>query len=156
MADQPAPGFASRGHPLLRRGSGWALVGAVSLVHLLAVNQVASETLGWGDRERAVSRIEVAFVRELQQAAPPSVAPVPAAAPKSDRALPLVAKRPKGAASAPAAAASAVAEPLPAEPVVAAASPPPPALAPVPAPAQPVTAEPAPEPSPATAAAQAS
>lgn len=150
MAEQPAPGFALRGHPLLRRGSGWALVGAVSVVHLLAVNQVANETMGWGERERAVPRIEVTFVRELQQAAPPTVAPVPAPAPKSDRALPLVAKRPKDAASAPVAAASAVAEPAPDASVVAAAPPPPPPpsapVAVVPEPAPPVVVEPAPPP----------
>jgi hypothetical protein len=139
MAELRAPGLVLRGHPLLRRGSGWALVGVVSIVHLLAVNQVAQETLGWGEREREVPRIEVAFVRELQQAAPPVVAPAPAAPPKSDRALPLVAKRPKDAASVPAAAASVAAEPAPAEPVVAAA----------PEPPAPEPAEPAPEPPPA-------
>jgi hypothetical protein len=152
MAEQPVPGFAQRGHPLLRRGSGWALVGAVSLVHLLAVNQVANETMGWGDRERAVPRIEVAFVRELQQAAPPTVAPAPAAPPKSDRALPLVAKRPKDAASAPAPAAPAPSEPAPGDPVVATAPPPPPPppapepSAPPPAPPPPTIAEPPPAP----------
>jgi hypothetical protein len=135
MAEIPAPGVVQRGHPLLRRGSGWALVGAVSIVHLLAVNQVANETLGWGERERDAPRIEVAFVRELQQAAPPVVAPAPAAPPKPDRTLPLVAQRPKDAASAPAAVASAAAEAAPAEPVVAA----------VPAPPPPEPAAPAPE-----------
>jgi len=144
MAEVAAPaGRALRGHPVLRRGSGWALVGVVSLLHLLAVNEVARDTMGWGDRERAVPRIEVAFVRELQQAAPPAVAPVPAAPPKSDRALPLVAQRRKEAASAPAAEASAAVEPTPAEPVVAAAPPPPPEPA--------VPASP-PEPPPATVA----
>ena len=138
MAELRAPGLLLRGHPLLRRGSGWALVGVVSILHLLAVNQVAQETLGWGEREREVPRIEVAFVRELQQAAPPAVAPAPAAPPKAERALPLVAKRPKDAASVPAAAASAAAEPAPAEPVV--------AEAPEPPPPEPV--EPAPEPPP--------
>ena len=138
MAELRAPGLLLRGHPLLRRGSGWALVGVVSILHLLAVNQVAQETLGWGEREREVPRIEVAFVRELQQAAPPAVAPAPAAPPKAERALPLVAKRPKDAASVPAAAASAAAEPAPAEPVVAEALEPPPQ--------EPV--EPAPEPPP--------
>ena len=138
MAELRAPGLLLRGHPLLRRGSGWALVGVVSILHLLAVNQVAQETLGWGEREREVPRIEVAFVRELQQAAPPAVAPAPAAPPKAERALPLVAKRPKDAASVPAAAASAAAEPAPAEPVV--------AEAPEPPPTEPV--EPAPEPPP--------
>lgn len=138
MAELQAPGLLLRGHPLLRRGSGWALVGVVSILHLLAVNQVAQETLGWGEREREVPRIEVAFVRELQQAAPPAVAPAPAAPPKAERALPLVAKRPKDAASVPAAAASAAAEPAPAEPVVAEALEPPP----------PEPVEPAPEPPP--------
>lgn len=161
MAELPASGLLLRGHPLLRRGSGWALVGAVSLVHLLAVNQVASETLGWGRRDQDVPRIEVAFVRELQQAAPPAVAPAVATpAPKPERALPLVAQRPKGAASAPAAAASAAAEPERVEPVVAVAPPEPPpspaASAPVPPPdaaaaaaaavaAPPPSAEPAPQ-----------
>jgi hypothetical protein len=157
MADQPAPGFALRGHPLLRRGGGWALVGVVSVVHLLAVNQVATETLGWGDRERTVPRIEVAFVRELQQAAPPSVAPAPAPAPKADRALPLVAQRPKAAASAPAAASASeptpadpviAPEPTPTDPVVAAApAPPPPPAMPDPAPAPPSPAPPPTSPS---------
>jgi hypothetical protein len=151
MAESPAPGFALRRHPLLRRGGGWLLVGAVSVVHVLVVNQVASETMGWGERERDVPRIEVAFVRELQQAAPPTVAPVPvpAPAPTSDRALPLVAKRPKDAASAPAPVASAVTEPPPAASVVVAAPPPPPPSAPValvPDAAPPVAVEPAPPP----------
>ena len=149
MAEAPASGLLLRGHPLLRRGSGWALVGAVSVLHLLAVNHVASETMGWGRSAHDVPRIEVAFVRELQQAAPPAVAPVvaPAPEPKSERALPLVAKRPKDAASVPAAAASAAADPLPAEPPVALAPPaPPPPPAPEPAP------PPAPEPAPAISA----
>ena len=150
MAEQPAPGLVLRSHPLLRRGGGWALVGVVSVVHLLAMNQVARETMGWGAREREVPRIEVAFVRELQQAAPPVAAPAPAAPPKAERALPLVAQRPKGAASAPAAAASAAADAAPPEPVVAAAPAPPPAE-PVPEPAPP----PVPEPPPLVAAADA-
>jgi hypothetical protein len=150
MAELRAPGLVQRGHPLLRRGSGWALVGAVSIAHLLAVNQVAQETLGWGERERDVPRIEVAFVRELQQAAPPAVAPAPAAPPKADRALPLVAQRPKDAASVPAAAASAAAEAAPAEPVVAAAPAPPPSEPA--APAQELPPAVAPEPPPLVAA----
>jgi hypothetical protein len=151
MADAtpPAP-LLLRGHPLLRRGSGWALVATVSVLHLLAVNQVASETVGWGRPDQDIPRIEVAFVRELQQAAPPAVAPVvaPAPAPKPERALPLVAQGPKDAASAPAAKASAAAraEPPPADPVAAVAPPapapaPPPASAPEPAPAAPATPE---------------
>jgi hypothetical protein len=150
MAEASASGLLLRGHPLLRRGSGWALVGAVSVLHLLAVNQVAHETMGWGRSAHDVPRIEVAFVRELQQAAPPAVAPVvvPAPAPKPERALPLVAKRPKDAASAPAASSVVLTEPPPpAEPVVAAAPPEPP-LPPAPEPAQeptpPTSAEPAP------------
>lgn len=165
MAEPPAPGLLLRGHPLLRRGSGWALVGVVSVLHLLAVNQVASETLGWGQRDHDVPRIEVAFVRELQQAAPPAVAPVaaPAPAPKPERALPLVAQRPKDAASVPAARASAATEPPATEPVVVAASPPapspPPPPAPAPAPAPATNVDPAPpvaaaasEPAPPTSA----
>lgn len=150
MAEAPTSGLLLRGHPLLRRGSGWALVGAVSVLHLLAMNEVASETMGWGRKAHEVPRIEVAFVRELQQAAPPVVAPAPVPAPKSDRALPLVAQRPKGAASVPAAAASAVAEPAPPEPepvaVAVAPAPPPPPPSPPAAPAAP-----APEPPPAVA-----
>jgi hypothetical protein len=143
MAEASAPGLLRRGHPLLRRGSGWALVGAVSVLHLLAVNEVAHETMGWGQKANDVPRIEVAFVRELQQAAPPAVAPVvvPAPAPKPERALPLVAQRPKDAASAPASAAS---EPEPAESVVAAAPPSPPP--------SPAVSPPAPEPVPAASA----
>ena len=153
MAEAAARGpLLQRGQPLLRRGSGWVLVGAVSVLHLLAMNQVANETVGWGRADQDVPRIEVAFVRELQQAAPPPVAPVvaPAPAPKAERVLPLVAQRPKGAASVPAAS-KAVAEPSPAEPAVAmappAAPPPPPEPAPEPAPAP----EPVPPPSVAPA-----
>ena len=170
MAEDAAPGFALRGHPLLRRGGGWVLVGAVSLMHLLAVNELASDALGWGEREQSVPRIEVAFVRELQQAAPPTVAPAPAPAPKPDRALPLVAQRPKSAASAPAAAASAPPAPAPEpvperapDPVLAAAAPPasaPPGPVPDPPPA--AIADPVPppvvaaaDPAPAASGAQA-
>ena len=142
-----------RGHPVLRRGSGWALVAAVSVVHLLAVNEVARDTMGWGDREREVPRIEVAFVRELQQAAPPAVAPAPAAPPTSDRALPLVAQRPKEAASAPAPPVPEPPAPEPpaVEPEAAVPVEPPPAAVPVspepPPPAPPPDPPEAPEPS---------
>jgi hypothetical protein len=132
-------GRVLRGHPVLRRGSGWLLLAAVSLTHFWAADRLVTDTFGWGDRERLAPRMEVTFVRELMQAKPPDVPPPVAQQPVSDRALPAVAQRPAQAASAAASAAVAVVappepepEPAPMPPPVALA--PPPEAAPPPAP----------------------
>lgn len=68
--------------PRARRQGWFALVAAVVVIHLAAVDQLVAERFGWGSGERP-ARIEVAFVRELAPAAPPRVAaaaPVPRAA----------------------------------------------------------------------------
>lgn len=97
-------------HPLLRRGSGWIILLGVSLLHVLAADKLLSDRFGWGENDRSITRIEVAFVRELMQAKPPEAPPVVARAP-AQRALPAVAERPAEPASAPAAAAPEPAEP---------------------------------------------
>ncbi|NRF66784.1 DUF3108 domain-containing protein [Aquincola sp. S2] len=133
MADIPRVG--TPGHPLLGRRAGWGLLAVVTLLHLLAADELVSDRFGDGDASRAMARIEVAFVRELAQAAPPEVAP-PVRAKPAERALPPVAERPQAPASAPAAVvpeplpASAVPEPAPASAVAAASEPAPEAAPP--------------------------
>lgn len=121
MAEAARPGAPV--HPLLQRRSGWGLLVVVTIVHLLAADELVSDRFGEGDAARDMPRIEVAFVRELQQAAPPEAAPPPAPK-RSERALPTLAERPQAPASAP------IAAPPP-PPVVAAVEPP--AAAPPPA-----------------------
>jgi len=102
----PAPEPAG----VLRRRAGLALLALVlTLLHLALVDGVWDARLGEGAAEAPLRRIELAFVRELQQAAPLTVAP---AAPR--RVVP-------ARVQAPAAAASAV--PPPAEPLPAAEAP---------------------------------
>jgi hypothetical protein len=60
-----------------RRAAWCAVVVAVVLAHGWVTRQVAESSLGWGAAARAVQRFDVAFVRELQPAAPPAVAPRP-------------------------------------------------------------------------------
>lgn len=103
MAEWAVAGGPGRGpgHPLLRRRSGWVLLALVTLVHVLAVDELADDRFGWGANERAGPRIEVAFVRELEQAAPPVAVAVTKPAPPVQRALPGVAPKPAVPASAP-------------------------------------------------------
>lgn len=109
-----APG--SMPEPTARRGPGrrWvraALTLAVVAVHLLLLDEVARSRLGDGTGRQLPARIEVAFVRELAQAAPPPEAPAPAPAAAPAPRLPAVAhavpRPPQPPASAPADAASA-------------------------------------------------
>ncbi|MBI5259552.1 MAG: DUF3108 domain-containing protein [Burkholderiales bacterium] len=135
-APGPGPGL-----PLLHRRAGWLLLGAVSLVHLFAMNELVSDRFGWGSGEKPTPRIEVAFVRELAQATPaqaPAVAPAAAA----QRALPAVAEKPARPASAPAVEARA---PEVAAPVVPRVEP---AATPLQAAAPPEPMPPLPEPAP--------
>lgn len=111
-----------------RRRRGLALVGLVLVVaaaHLWLTQQLVSASAGWGAAPRPPARIEVAFVRELQQQAPPATL----------RRLPPPPPRPPRAA-------------LPALPVASAPLPPP-----VPEALPPVQAELAPAPEPIAAAA---
>lgn len=87
-------------------------------------------------------RLQAVYVRELQPAAPPAVAPAaPPAPPKRRAAVPAApASAPRAAAEPPAPAAS---EPEPPT-LLAAAEPPAPAAEPAPAPAEPAASEPAP------------
>lgn len=132
-------------HALLARRSGWVVLVLIVALHLLAADELAGDRFGWGHGERPPPRIEVAFVRKLEQSAPPALAPATAAA-TAARALPSVAQAPAQAASAPAAASMAAATPLPksAPPTPV----PPPLAVPEPAPAPPPSAAP-----PATAVA---
>ena len=107
-----------------RRPGFWAVIALVLLAHLLLSNRLLEDRVGWGAGDKAVSRIEVTFVRELVAAEPPPLAPQVATV---ERGLASVAQLPQAAASAAAAAASAP-EPETAaspSPLLAAAPPPP-------------------------------
>ena len=107
---QPAPGVTGRrlGLRLRLRLRLLALVAAVLGLHLLLADGFLAQRAGWGAGDRPPPRIDVAFVRELAAATPPTApaAPSPAATPAR---LPALASRPRPAASAalPDAAASA-------------------------------------------------
>lgn len=65
------------GWPRARQRGWFALIAAVVGMHLVAVDELAADRLGWGKREAPPPRIEVAFVRELAQTAPLAAAPPP-------------------------------------------------------------------------------
>ncbi|MEO6410630.1 MAG: DUF3108 domain-containing protein [Burkholderiaceae bacterium] len=83
-------------HPGRRRAAWLALVAAVLLVHALVTREVAQRMRDFNLEAAMPARIEVAYVRELEPTAPPSVAPVAAPPPAPARAAP-----PRRAASAP-------------------------------------------------------
>ncbi len=83
----------------------WLLIALVALAHLLLGNRLAEDRVGWGAGDAPPPRIEVAFVRELAAAKPPTVAAPVAVV---ERRLAAVAIAPAETASAPAVAASAV------------------------------------------------
>jgi hypothetical protein len=119
--------------PLLspgRRAAALAVLLLVLVFHLWGASRLADTlSLGDGDAAASVRRIDVAFVRELQQAAPPQAAPAAARA-----AAPRRAPAARPAASAP--------EPAPLPPVV---EPPPlPEPAPAPLPEPPLAQAPEP------------
>ena len=103
----------------MQRRAGWALLAAVTLAHVLAANELATDRFGWGaDSHKPMARIDVAFVRELAQAQPAERAPVAAAAPATPAAraaLPAVAPAASAAAldAAPAAATALPPTPMP-------------------------------------------
>ncbi len=68
--------MAGRLTPSRRRAAWLVLLAAVLLLHLIGAQQLADSHIGDGAATPTVQRIEVAFVRELQSAAPPMVAPV--------------------------------------------------------------------------------
>ena len=126
----------------LPRGGLAALTAAVLLVHACVADHLADRMAELGVAAAMPPRIEVAYVRELELAAPPVVAPVVAAAPAP--APPRRAARPAPVASAPA--------PEPAvAPVVEAAVAPVPEPAPVPLPIPEPVPLPVPEPQVAAA-----
>jgi hypothetical protein len=136
---------------LLRRRSGWVLLALVTLVHVLAVDELADDRFGWGAGEQAGPRIEVAFVRELEQAAAPVAAVAPKPPPVARRALPSLAPKPAVPASAPQPSQTRMAEaPPPPPPVPAPPAPPVAVVAEAPAPIAPPVElmPPLPEPSP--------
>ncbi len=145
MAELALAGAPGRGpgHPLLRRPSGWVVLALIVGVHLLVADELLSDRFGWGMGEKAPARIEVAFVRELQQAAP---VPVAAPVPKAERALPGVAPAPAEPASAPRRAEVAPPPPPPPEPLVLPPPPPPVIVDATPTPKPVPTPEPAPPP----------
>ncbi len=110
-----------------------ALAGAVLAAHLWLAAAHGPTRLGAGAADAASRRFEVAFVRELQPAAPPAVPPAPPAAPR-----PLqrgAAEAADSAASAASAAAPALTVPLDEAPVLAVEAPlPQPAAAALPSP----------------------
>jgi hypothetical protein len=81
-----------------RRFAAALLVAAVTMIHLAVAWIVDVSLIGLGDAQRMPVRLQAAFVRELQQTAPPSVAPKPAAPAKAKRRAP----KPAPAASSPA------------------------------------------------------
>ncbi len=88
--------------PRMRRRGFWALGVVVVLLHLLLSNRLLENRLGWGAGEAPPPRIEVAFVRELAAAAPPTLVSVaPAPAERRLAAVAPVAVAPPAAASAP-------------------------------------------------------
>ncbi len=111
------------------------LVGATLLLHGLLAERVGGLLEAGPQADNIPPRLQAAFVRELQQAAPPAVAPAPAA-PR---------RRAPAAAAAPAARPASVPDPEPAEPLA----------DPGPAAEQPAASEPPPAPSDVAAAAAA-
>ncbi len=74
---------------------------AVSLAHWWLAQLLPDVRIGDGSAERMPKRIEVAYVRELAQAAPPAAAPVVVATPRPARPKKPVPAKPAEAASAP-------------------------------------------------------
>lgn len=110
----------------MQRRAGWALLVAVTLAHVLAANELATDRFGEGAGHTAIKRIEVAFVRDLQQAQPAQrSAAADAAAPEARKALPSVSSA-APAASAPTAKAPDEAPVPPTPPAVPIPEPPPP------------------------------
>ncbi len=74
-----AAGLTLRGpaQPRRRRALAWLLVLlAVVLAHGWLTEQLVEDRIGWGAADQAPARLEVAFVKDLQQSAPPTQAPV--------------------------------------------------------------------------------
>lgn len=110
----------------MQRRAGWALLVAVTLAHVLAANELATDRFGEGAGHTAIKRIEVAFVRDLQQAQPAQrSAAADVAAPGARKALPSVSSA-APAASAPTAKAPDEAPVPPTPPAVPIPEPPPP------------------------------
>ncbi len=130
---EPRPGRpAVASHSPLQGRAGWALLVAVSLAHVLAANELATDRFGDGAGHTAIKLIEVAFVRDLQQAHPPQrAAAAGAAAPGARQALAAVSSA-APAASAPSAS---LPDEAPAPP-----TPPTPAAEPLPEPPPPAPA----------------
>ncbi len=101
------PDRALRWPPLAwprRRLRRWlALIAAVALAHLLAVDELIESRLAWGEADQMPPRIEVAFVRELAPAEPPPQPRPPARHRAARAAVPASAPEPKASASEPAA-----------------------------------------------------
>jgi hypothetical protein len=93
---------ASSPSPRRRRVTAFvALVLAVVLVHFAVTDRVAQSLHELGAAASEPVRLQAAFVREIQQAAPPAEAPRPAAPPRPKRPRTAVAKPRAPAASAP-------------------------------------------------------
>ena len=84
-----------------RRAAVLLLALAVSLAHWWLAQLLPDVRIGDGSAERMPKRIEVAYVRELAQAAPPAAAPVMVAKPRTSRPKGVAAPKPAEAASAP-------------------------------------------------------
>ena len=60
-------------HRSATRSAAWlALIVGVAVVHGLAMDQVADAQIGWGHSNQPPPRMQVTFVKELAQAAPPA------------------------------------------------------------------------------------
>lgn len=124
---------ASRGAAWASRRTRWVLLlVGVLLLHLVGVSWLEQTLAGWGSGEAPMPpRMEVAFVRALAPADPPTAAPTPARSVRKPRAT-VPARVVEPAASSPPASAPQAAEPPPVL-VVAEAPPTPPEAAPEPA-----------------------
>ncbi len=105
-----------------RKAAVLALAVVVTVMHGCLATLLPEARLGEGAADRMPRRIEVAYVRELAQAAPPAVAPVMVSPPKSVRRPPSLPKPPpppEQAASAPEVVVPNPRIEVPAEPVLA-------------------------------------
>ncbi len=123
--------------PAARRLAALGVVLSVLLLHAGLGLVVPLDTLGEGSGERALRRIEVAFVRDLAPTAPP---PAPTAPPSV--------QRPRAATAAAPPASAAQATPGASRPPAMAEAPPPPEPSPTPVPMPDTLAQAAPEPAP--------
>lgn len=120
--------IAGAGQPGWRRGVAIGIVVGVAVIHGCVADDIAQRMTAFGTDPTLPARIEVAYVREMEIAAPPKVAPVaaPAPAPRPKRRRVTAVAAPASAASevlAQAPVPEPVPDPVPALPEAAASAP---------------------------------